>query len=276
MTGQPFGIDHLMIRVPDSEAAGRLFETLGFAVTPRSTLPGLSNRLVCFEPDDSRGASFIELISIDDPAAAPEPVIDLLGPENGPAAIVVATENAARLAAELSGRAGIQPARDLTRSWQVAGELLQLSFSVLIAHRGSAPLGWSAIQHRTPEHYRRSEFLRHTDRGLRLSAILACAPEPVQAAREMSSLWSGRLEPGPASSARVVLGRSELRVGPLTEQLRQKGTRARIMGIALSTTDPDPVCDRLVAHPDLVSRLGPRRFLIGVDDWTCWMEIEVH
>lgn len=40
--------DHLMVMVADEAMAAQEFSKAGFAVTPRSELPGMANRLVCF------------------------------------------------------------------------------------------------------------------------------------------------------------------------------------------------------------------------------------
>lgn len=270
MRGRPFGIDHLMVRVPDSERAGHVFETLGFTVTPRSTMPGLSNRLVCFPSDDPRGASFIELISVDDPDLAPEPVIDLLGFENGPAAVVVATDDAEGLAVELSGQPGVLPARDFSRSWELGDRRLDLSFSVLIARRGSAPLSWSAIQHRTPEHYRAVEFLHHPAGSFRLSAILAQAPEPIEAAGAFKVLWGATALADSPRLARVPLGPCELRV----QQPEVIADRTpRVLGFALATDQPDRTAESFIARFQGFSHVGGRRFRLSSDGWSCIVEL---
>lgn len=278
MKGRPFALDHLMVQVPDSEQAGLVFEALGFAVTPRSTMPGLSNRLVCFPPDDPRGASFIELISIDAPDLAPEPVIDLLGPRHGPAAIVVATDDAAGLAQELSSRPGILPARDFSRSWDVAGRRLDLSFSVLIARRGSAPLGWSAIQHRTPEHYRVPEFLTHAAGRVRMQAILAVATDPRRVADEMSALWGCTTLLDGSGSARVALGGCELRIEPVSERrsANESGATCEIVGVSLGTSDPDAAADRMASAAGSSASPEGRGIRIRADGWDFLIALEPY
>jgi hypothetical protein len=233
MIGAPFAIDHLMIRTADSEAAGEAFAALGFAVTPRSLLPGLSNRLICFPAEDDRAAAFLELISVDDPKAAPEAVRDLLGPNPGPAAVVLATDDAGALAGRLAGRPGIAAPRDFARAWRLGDEVLALRFAVLIAGRESAPLRWCAIQHRTPEHYHRPEFLRHAIGPSRLAALLVASEDPGGTATELAGLWGGavRLE-GPDASE-LWIGSRAMRIATPARLEDRYGIPARRDGVHL-------------------------------------------
>ena len=233
MSGAPFAIDHLMIQVPDSEAAGEAFAALGFAVTPRSLLPGLSNRLVCFPAEDARAAAFLELISVDDPRAAPEAVQDLLGPDPGPAAVVLATDDAAALAGWLAGRPGIAEPRDFAREWCLGGEALALRFAVLIAGRESAPLRWCAIQHRTPEHYRRPEFLRHAIGPCRLAALLVASEDPGGTATELAGLWGGAVRYDGPDMSELRIGSRAVRIATPARLEDCYGISARRDGVHL-------------------------------------------
>lgn len=277
MKGPPFAIDHLMVRVPDSEAAGASFEALGFTVTPRSLLPGLSNRLVCFPTEDERAAAFIELISIDDAAAAPEPVVDLLGARHGPAAIVVATEDAEGLARSLAPLSDILPPRELSRNWDLGDRTLTLAFSVLIARRRSAPLAWSAIQHRTPEHYRDLQFVTHPAGTFRLHALLAVAPEPLETATQLAKLWGTQTVNVSKEVVVIRLGLRELRICSWDRLFRNYGekvdTSAAMVGVVLQTSDPSEVVQR-IAKSDASTPLRGNAIRVGAESWSCLVVLE--
>ena len=117
MSDTILAIDHLMIHVPDSQEAGTVFEKLGFAVTPKSIMPGLSNRLICFgdTPYDRGICNYIELMALEDPATAPPPMPQLLG-AYGPVSTVMAIDDAHAVTSRLIGE-GMQigPVLDLQR-----------------------------------------------------------------------------------------------------------------------------------------------------------------
>lgn len=280
MSGYPFAIDHLMVRVPDSDAAGRVFEALGFTVTPRSLLPGMSNRLVCFEPRDPRGASFIELISVDNTAAAPASVVEMLGENLGPAAVVVATADAHALARELAATAAISAPLDLARDCDLGAGVVRLSFSVIVARRSGAPLAWNAIQHNTPEHYRIPQFVRHRTGIFHLMSIIAVSPDPLQTARQLESLWRGPFRIDETGCVRLTLGSSELRIYT-SDSLKQTyncevttGSEPSLVGIVLKAADPTKAVDALASHVGLVTRLDHSAVLISGAGWRCIVAVE--
>jgi catechol 2,3-dioxygenase-like lactoylglutathione lyase family enzyme len=60
------GLDHLVLAVRDLDAAGRLYERLGFQVGARNRHPwGTENRLVQFP------GAFLELVTVAEGAAIP-------------------------------------------------------------------------------------------------------------------------------------------------------------------------------------------------------------
>jgi hypothetical protein len=280
MNGYPFAIDHLMVRVPDSDVAGRVFETLGFAVTPRSLLPGMSNRLVCFEPRDPRGASFVELIAVDDATAAPASVVEMLGERFGPAAIVVATADAHAFARDLTGTAAISSPLDLARDCDLGAGMIRLSFSVIVARRAGAPIAWSAIQHNTPRHYSVAKFIHHPAGDFQCASIIAVSADPSQTARALQSLWGGSFGIDEAGSVRFRLGSSELQIhsaGGLKRTYRcdvEATAKPSLVGIVLTAADPVKVADALASHAGHVIRLDHSAVLISDAGWRCIVAID--
>lgn len=184
-------IDHLMVAVDDSQQAGDQFTRLGFTVTERSILPGLSNRLVCFGPGHRNTCNYIELMALDDASTAPPPMPTLLpGPER-PVSLVMSTSSAAG-SAEYLGTAGIEATDviDLKRDWPLpSGEVIQPEFSVVIPTPGQAPFYWNLCQHKTPQHYARPEFTSHQNGARRLTAIIAIADAPSAVAGYYQQHW---------------------------------------------------------------------------------------
>jgi len=188
-------IDHLMVAVDDSQMAGEQFARLGFTVTERSILPGLSNRLICFGPGRQNTCNYIELMSLDDAETAPPPMPTLLpGPERA-VSLVMSTSSAAGSADYLGG-VGIAATDviDLKRDWPLpSGEVIQPEFSVVIPTPGQAPFYWNLCQHKTPQHYARPEFTTHDNGARRLSAIIAVADDPDAAACHYQQHWGAAI-----------------------------------------------------------------------------------
>ena len=54
------GLDHLMVLVDDLDAVSREAGKSSFTTTPVSEMPGLANRLICFEDAQPGATSFLE------------------------------------------------------------------------------------------------------------------------------------------------------------------------------------------------------------------------
>ena len=149
----------------------------------------LSNRLVCFSPLDTRGAAFLELLSIDDPSTASPTALNSLGANYGPVAALVASGDALAFARHIDdGR--IEP-REIRREWTVNGATLDILLTTLNVPQSFSPLGWAAIQFKTPEHYRLPQFIKHQNGAMHLRAIIAVAERPMEVARHFRELWGG-------------------------------------------------------------------------------------
>ena len=193
MTDRILDIDHLMISVPDAETAGAAFERLGFTVTPKSVMPGLANRLVCFaDADVARGVcNYIELMALTDAATAPPPMPSLLSRPYGPVSTVMAVDDADAATARLiGGGLKVGPVLHLERNWRLpGGEVISPAFAVAIPALDQTPFYWNYCQHKTPQHYVRPDFTDHGNAVTRLGAVLAVHPDPAYAARAYSGPW---------------------------------------------------------------------------------------
>lgn len=193
MTDRLLDIDHLMINVPDAEAAGAAFEALGFTVTPLSAMPGLANRLVCFSDTQSQQGvcNYIELMALTDAEVAPPPMPALLGQPLGPVSTVMAADDARAVQARLlEAGMNISSVLDLQRDWHLpGGETITPAFAVAIPHLDQSPFYWNFCQHKTPQHYVRSDFVGHKNAVTRLAAVMAVHPDPKEAAMHYRAAW---------------------------------------------------------------------------------------
>jgi len=235
--GKPFEIGGLRLHVASSEDSGAQFEALGFLVTQQSRLPGLSNRLVCFVPDDLRGASFIELLSIVDRTRASPAALDLLDAGRGPIAVILSTEDALGLASQL-GDERIEP-RHIKRKWSLPSQVLDVEVTTLNVPRIVSPLGWAMMQHHTPQHYRIPEFVAHPNGVTRFRGAIAVAPEPERVAQHFRGLWGG--------DATSRSGRTRLRIGAATLEIYTARGLEEAFGIAVAVTAPKLIGARLEA-----------------------------
>ena len=217
MTDKILAIDHLMVHVPDSQQAGAVFEKLGFVVTPKSVMPGLSNRLICFgDTPDGRGVcNYIELMALEDAATAPPPMPQLLD-AYGPVSTVMAVDDARAVTGRLTGDGmRIGPVLDLQRDWALpGGEVITPAFSVAIPEIGQAPIYWNYCQHKTAQHYVRPEFVEHPNGALAFDEVCAVADDPDAAAAHYAAHWQARRDGNrlllPEGPALLLLHKDEL------------------------------------------------------------------
>jgi hypothetical protein len=209
-------IDHMMISVRNSQRAGETFERLGFTLTPRSALPGMSNRLMCFPPLHPDRCNFVEFLGFDDRAAAPAFMHALLGDREGPVSMVMVSPDAR--AAELELRAhGFEPypAMALKRDWTLpGGEVISPEFVVCLLKPGTSPLYWNIAQYvgATVRHYHRPDFTSHANTARALSAVLAVADDPRAVARHYEDAWGARVVASAGGVTGVTLDRVTLRL----------------------------------------------------------------
>jgi hypothetical protein len=255
-SGKPFEIGGVRLHVGSSEDSGAQFETLGFLVTPKSQLPGLSNRLVCFVPDDPRGASFIELLSIVDRTRASPAALDLLDAGRGPIAVILSTEDAFGLASQL-GDERIEP-RHINRKWILASQVLNVEVTTLNVPRIVSPLGWTMMQHYTPQHYRIPEFVAHPNSVTRFRGAIAVAPEPEKVAERFRGIWGGEVTGNS--------GRAKLRIGTATLEIYTSRCLQETSGITVAVSAPKLVGARLeVSDQDVLMRWMKPKGLITLE-----------
>ncbi|MEM9011087.1 MAG: VOC family protein [Pseudomonadota bacterium] len=214
MTARILDLDHLMVNVPDAEAAGQTFERLGFTVTPKSVMPGLANRLICFaDADPDHGiCNYIELMGMTDPAIAPPPMPDLLARAHGPISTVMAVDDAEAVTARLSDQGlGVGPVLHLQRDWHLpGGEVISPAFAVAIPALEQRPFYWNYCQHKTAGHYVRPDFTGHRNAIARLDAVLAVHEAPAEAAAPYAVDW--QVKPAGEDPVAVAPGRVALEI----------------------------------------------------------------
>jgi hypothetical protein len=206
-------LDHLMISVAGSDRAGATFERMGFTLTPRSALPGMSNRLICF-PSSVRGRNnFIELLSLDDRATAPAIMHDVLGGSERPVSMVMASPDARTTAAALE-ELGLSPQfMQFKRDWRLpSGEVISPEFRVCIPKPGASPLMWNVCEYLNPELYQRHDFIWHKNTARRFTAALALADDPETLARHYESVWNAKAALSADGSLAVSPGTTALRI----------------------------------------------------------------
>ena len=224
-----------MLAVKDSASAGGIFARLGFTITPRGQLPGLSNRLICFENNFENVPNFVELMSLDDPAIAPPAMAEALKIPNRPVLLVAASTDAAATRDRLSDRdVATSPVIDGERDWTLPdGKVLDLAFSIVLPAGGQAPFYWIACQHKTPQHYLRREFTGHDNGATEMSKIYAVAQNPIGAADHYEKLWAAAVEDTGSNGGPVILRRGRVQL-----HIHSHETFGRTFpGIALQQTD---------------------------------------
>jgi hypothetical protein len=207
-------IDHLMISVHDSQRAGETFARMGFTVTPRSALPGMSNRLICFPPVRETGNNFIEFLGFDDRAKAPSIMHEILGEQERPVSMVMVTGNA-RAAESALRESGFAPApvMHFRRDWRLpSGEVISPEFEVCLLRSGTSPLTWNLCQYLNAEVYQRPDFNQHRNGAKVFAAVLAVAEDVEAVAAHFASAWGCAVETLPSGGRAVVPQKVALRL----------------------------------------------------------------
>jgi len=244
-------IDHLMVSVQDSQKAGDLFERMGFTATPRSLMPGLSNRLICFPAQQPDACNYIELMALEDAALAPPPLPKILPPAGRPVSMVLVSPEIDATYAALCEKGVRAPAPiHLQRDWELpGGEVITPKFAVLIPEAGQSPYFWNVCLHKTPEHYFRSEFVSHDNGARGLSAVIAVASDPVAMAEHYKAVWDAEIVGSAPVCVRI--GAVDLRIYSPAEleaafpALAPVGDTDRLVGFAISCSDTDKTAEYL-------------------------------
>jgi catechol 2,3-dioxygenase-like lactoylglutathione lyase family enzyme len=183
---RPRGLDHLVIGVRDLDAAGSLYERLGFRVGARNRHPwGTENRIVQFP------GAFLELITVGDPGAIPPHaahrfsfgafVRDALMRGEGMSMLVLESRDA-KADAELfkdSGIGDFEPFFFERQAKRPDGGEVRVAFSLAFAENGRAPeCGFFTCRQHEPQNFWNPAFQRHPNGTTGLAAAIMVAENP--------------------------------------------------------------------------------------------------
>lgn len=243
-------IDHVMCRVADTEAARDDFDRLGFATSPRSSIPddGVCNRLVVLTPRGDGVANFLELMAVEDPDRLTPALGRMLAGGEGIKSLVNGLDDAdtARQRHREIGLAML-PVWPRQRLWRLpSGEELMIRFRVLVPEPGQSPLTFNGVEYLTLEHYLRPEFQRHPNGALRWTGVTAVVDEQDLERRV------GLFERLYGTEAKVEDGASTIHVRDTHLRLVNPPTLARLYGeVDLSSFTPPAYCCITIEVADL-------------------------
>ena len=224
-TGRAF--DHIVLAVRDLDAAARVYEALGFTLTPRARHEdrmGTSNRLAQFAEKN-----FIELLEVDRPDGlaphgfAETPPVFSFGAHNkaalaegeGVSMLAFATEDA-RADRTAFGAAGLQTYApyDFERQARLPdGQEVTVAFSLAFATSPDMPrTAFFVCQNRAPQYFWKPDFQKHANGAKGMRAIYLASDAPERDAAFLGKLFGGAVTQG-AEGLRVACGPAqELRV----------------------------------------------------------------
>lgn len=189
------GIDHLVLAVRDLDAAARVYEGLGFTLTPRAQhndRMGTSNRLVQFA-----GGNFIELLEVDRPRTlAPHDFsvsppffsfgahnLDFLKRHTGLSALVLSGTDGHADAAAFA-RDGIGSYRPFNFERQATlpdGNKVTVAFGLAYATSPDMPsLCFFTCHNKTPEYFWKPAYQKHANGARRIAAVYLAAEDPAR------------------------------------------------------------------------------------------------
>ncbi|PSC05707.1 VOC family protein [Alsobacter soli] len=219
----PRGLDHLVLPVRDLDAAGRLYEALGFTVGARNRHPwGTENRIVQFP------GVFLELITVGE-ATAIEPhgrgrfsfgafVRDSLQRGEGVAMLVLESKGAEadRAAFAISGIGGYEPFFFERQAKKPDGSPVRVAFSLAFARDELAPeAGFFVCQQHEPQNFWNPAFQQHANGAIGVEAVTMIAENPAAHA-EFFYAFTGQHDMGSTSAGitvRLPRGRIEVMTG---------------------------------------------------------------
>lgn len=203
------GIDHVMIVVPDIEAAGLTYARLGFDVQPRGLHShlGTANHLMILEND------YIELLGVITPMPVNESYRQIAAEGGALANVALATDNA-DLAHAAWAASGLNPEPVLAfdRAVEVGGHQERAAFRVVrLPHDARPGIGIFVCEHRTRQFVYRPEWANHANGAVALSAVTVVAREPQKYADAANRVFgAGAARPNP-DGMRVETGAAPIR-----------------------------------------------------------------
>ncbi|HEX2135273.1 MAG TPA: VOC family protein [Microvirga sp.] len=268
----PRGLDHLVLAVRDLDAAGRLYERLGFQVGARNRHPwGTENRLVQFP------GSFLELITVGEGAeiAPHRPgffsfgafVSDDLARREGLAMLVLDSENA-RADAALFAETGLGPFEPFSferAGLRPDGTEAPVGFTLAFAQDPRAPqVGFFVCQQHHPDNFWNPAFQQHPNGAVSLSTVACAAPDP-EAHRAFLTGFTGAIPAEPAGhDLSFVLARGRLDVMTPDDAAEAYGSieaepeSARLVAFAVRVREIERQARRLGAAGIPHQRIGSR------------------
>ena len=185
MTPRP--IDHLVLAVRDLEGTRDIYRRLGFTLTPVARHPfGTANSLALFN------GSYLELLSVADPAAIPEATQDrfsfgafnrdYLKERQGPSMLALRSADA-EADRQSFAKHGLPVYAPLTFERNAEGPdgverevAFSLTYTSDARTRGKA--GFFTCQHHHPQNLWRPEFMRHPNGALRVDSAVFVTRDP--------------------------------------------------------------------------------------------------
>ena len=191
MTENPVkAIDHLLTFVRDLDEAARLFDRLGFTLTPESRIEamGIVNRLILF-PDASEGsANFIELMSVFDAARLPTAMAALLSGDEGIKSMVLSLGNVERAHAHFVALGcPFGPPAHVRREWRLsATESVWPEFDVLLPVNDVVT--FNGCRYHNVELYRLPAWTTHRNGARAFDRVYCAAADPQAAASRLANI----------------------------------------------------------------------------------------
>jgi Glyoxalase-like domain len=266
------GLDHLVIGVRDLDAAGRLFERMGFTVGGRNQHSwGTDNRIV------QMPGFFIELITVARPQLIPDHaprrfsfgrhVADALARGEGPSMVVLESRDAAADAAgyAAAGIGDFEPFTFSRKGRTATGEEVEVSFSLAFAQDELAPdCGFFACRQHRPELFWSPKAQTHANGVNAVDAVYLVADNPTDHHIFLSSFTGQRALT--ASSAGIVAPLPRGRIEILTSRAASSHfgrpdmavPAPAIIGLSVRTSDLVAVERRLASEHIAFARIGAR------------------
>lgn len=181
------GIDHVMIVVPQIEAAGQLYARLGFDVQPRGVHShmGTANHLMILDGD------YIELLGV----LTPDPLNEAykkIADEGGALANIALKTDGADLAHAAWTAAGLapEPIIEFSRGVEIAGRMEKAEFRIVrLPHDKRPGVGLFVCDQRTPQFVYRREWMNHPNGAQHLTGVTVVADDPARHAAAAATVF---------------------------------------------------------------------------------------
>jgi catechol 2,3-dioxygenase-like lactoylglutathione lyase family enzyme len=181
------GLDHAIHAVRDLDAAGRLYERLGFTVGARNKHPwGTANRIVQLP------GFFVEILGVAEPEKIPPMGAgtfsfgafnrDFLARKGeGPAGLVLESKDAAadKLVFDQAGFGGFAPLVFSRKAVRADGGETEVGFSIAFARDPASPdVAFFTCKQKAPENFWSPELQRHGNGAQAIAAAVFVAENP--------------------------------------------------------------------------------------------------